>query len=570
MNTYPKLFIYLYIFLTIINIINSTESITEENITNDSDQTDVIQLNVGGELIMTTRSTLTCITNSTLAIIFNDRWENILSRDKHGNIFLDFNPVLFHHLLEQLRLIENNESILFYPPLLSSLIIPYEKMLRKLGLNQLNKPNDIIQLNVGGEILTTRQKILNQITNYTTNLFIDSNPYEIRQLVNQLREQDEIEIVTETTTFAPETTSFFTTFTPETTSYSTMLSPETTSFSATFIPETTFSSTTLSPETTSFSATFIPKPSKPMITTSEYDDGICANATWNPYGITVAGGNGQGSELNQLNHPMGIFIDENSSIYVADTHNNRISKWILGASQGEIVVGANNSKNYVSSVVVDKNQTIYLCDRFNNRIVRWLKNALMEEVILSNISCWGLALDKEGSLYISGHEDNRIIKWPAKEIVAGGNGEGNQNDQLSSPYQIFIDNKQTIYIADYFNHRIMKWFNDDLQEGLIVAGGNGYGDGLDQLKLPHSVVVDQMGTMYIVDFGNNRILRWFKHSKSGRILIGNDESGNDANQLSDPYDIAFDREGNLYVADTSNHRIQMYRIDKSACTTNEL
>jgi DNA-binding beta-propeller fold protein YncE len=79
-----------------------------------------------------------------------------------------------------------------------------------------------------------------------------------------------------------------------------------------------------------------------------------------------------------------------------------------------------------------------------------------------------------------------------------------------------------------------------------------------------------MGTMYIVDFGNDRILRWFKDATSGMVIIGQDGTRNKASQLSDPYDIAFDREGNLYVADTSNHRIQMFRIDKSSCTMSKL
>jgi sugar lactone lactonase YvrE len=450
---------------------------------------------------------------SILAIMFNGQWEDQLNRDQQGNIFLDFNPILFQHLLEQLRFIENKETIQFYPPPSSSLlVIPFEKMLRKLRLMQSQTFKDVRQLNVGGEILTTGQKIFNQISNLTTDLFIDSDPKVFRRLINQLREEREIDV-------EPVTTE----------------------------------------ENELSTSTFIP-------TTINYDDGICARAIWNTNGTTVAGGNGQGSGLNQLDHPMGLFIDDNASIYIADTYNHRIIKWLSGASHGEIIINSNQSKNYVSKVIVHRNGTIYYCDRFHNRIQQWFNYT--EQTILSNISCWGLTLDNEGSLYISGHDDHRILKWPSQQIVAGGNGEGNDNDQLSSPYQIFLDRNQTIYIADYFNHRIMKWFND-LQEGLVVAGGNGYGDQIDQLKLPHSVIVDQMGTMYIVDFGNDRIMRWFKYSTKGTIIIGNDGSGNRTSQLSDPYDIAFDRQGNLYVADTSNHRIQMYQIDKSACATSE-
>ena len=457
--------------------------------------TDVIALNVGGHLFLTIRSTLTRISPSILAIMFNGQWEEKLNRDEQGNIYLDFNSILFEHFLEQLRLMGNEKSIQLSPPLSIALHIPFEKMLRKLGIYSSLISNDVRLVNVAGTILTTRQKIIDQFSNITDDFFLDSHPDQIRRRINQLREED-----------------------------------------------------SSSNETSSMEII-------------DYKDGICTAATWNTDGITVAGGHGPGSGLNQLDHPMGLFLDDHSSIYIADTHNHRIIKWLPGASQGEILVHHNTTTNYVSKVVVHRNGTVYYCDRSKDQITRWFNH--QEEILLSN-TCWGLAFDRENSLYISGHEDPRILQWPSRDIVAGGHSAGNDIDQLSSPYQIFVDHNQTIYIADYFNHRIIKWFKDS-KEGLVVAGGNGYGSGFDQLKLPHAVLVDQMGTIYIVDFGNDRIMRWFKHSKTGVILIGNDGSGNQTNQLSDPYDIAFDRHGNLYVADTSNHRIQMYRIDKTAC-----
>ena len=41
---------------------------------------------------MTTRHTLTRVTNSTLAMMFNGRWEHKLANDQHGNIFPRFQP----------------------------------------------------------------------------------------------------------------------------------------------------------------------------------------------------------------------------------------------------------------------------------------------------------------------------------------------------------------------------------------------------------------------------------------------------------------------------------------------
>jgi hypothetical protein len=213
-----------YIFSIIIAIVTTSELSVEQNTTDEIinvqqesklneekksiKSTDVIQLNLGDQLIMTTRSTLTRVTDSTLAIMFNGRWDDKLSRDHQGNIYLDFNPILFDHLLEQLRLLENNVSFVIYPPLSPSLVIPFGKMLRKLSINQLHKPKDVIELYIGGEVLTTRQKIFTQISNLTTHhLFVDSDPKLFRQLVNQLREEQEIDIQEENESFNTTLTS---------------------------------------------------------------------------------------------------------------------------------------------------------------------------------------------------------------------------------------------------------------------------------------------------------------------------------------------------------------------------
>ncbi len=47
-------------------------------------------------------------------------------------------------------------------------------------------------------------------------------------------------------------------------------------------------------------------------------------------------------------------------------------------------------------------------------------------------------------------------KWIQNGItVAGGNGQGNELNQLSCPWNVHVDDDQTIYVADYNNHRIV-------------------------------------------------------------------------------------------------------------------
>ena len=64
------------------------------------------------------------------------------------------------------------------------------------------------------------------------------------------------------------------------------------------------------------------------------------NARWSQTGVTVAGGNGRGNALNQLNRPFGLDIDDdNQSIVIADKWNHRIIEWKMGASHGRVIVG---------------------------------------------------------------------------------------------------------------------------------------------------------------------------------------------------------------------------------------
>src|SRR5690242_5546050 len=84
------------------------------------------------------------------------------------------------------------------------------------------------------------------------------------------------------------------------------------------------------------------------------------SAKWAQNGITVVGGNGQGNELNQLDHPMVLYIDDEQTIYVGDSSNHRIVEWKYGAMCGQVVAGGNgrgNAANQLSNpedVVVDK------------------------------------------------------------------------------------------------------------------------------------------------------------------------------------------------------------------------
>ncbi|CAF4433538.1 unnamed protein product, partial [Rotaria magnacalcarata] len=86
----------------------------------------------------------------------------------------------------------------------------------------------------------------------------------------------------------------------------------------------------------------------------------------------------------------------------------------------------------------------------------------------------------------------------------------------------------------------MKWMKGK-KEGIIVAGGQGKGNGLTQLSYPGGVVVDQLGTVYVADDENDRIMCWPKGATQGSVIVGGNGGGGQSNQLNGPEGSSFDR-----------------------------
>ncbi|CAF0772635.1 unnamed protein product [Adineta steineri] len=299
---------------------------------------------------------------------------------------------------------------------------------------------------------------------------------------------------------------------------------------------------------------------------------ININTKWKQHGITFAGGNGRGNQLNQLSNPRGIYVDDDhQTIFISDYGNHRIVEWECGAQSGEVVAGGNgygnrsDQFNYPSDVIVDKkNDSLIICDYGNGRVVRWSRqNTTNGETVISNIDCSRVTMDNNGDLYVSDCIKNEVKRWKQGETegtkVAGGYGQGNHLNQLHCPSYIFVDEDHSVYVSDCLNHRVMKWMKG-AKEGIVVAGGNGQGSSLTQLSYPRGVIVDHLGNVYVADSSNHRIMGWCEGSCEGNIVVGGHGYGDKSDYLYEPRGLSFDVEGNLYVVDWGNHRIQKFEI----------
>jgi sugar lactone lactonase YvrE len=272
---------------------------------------------------------------------------------------------------------------------------------------------------------------------------------------------------------------------------------------------------------------------------------------------TVAGsgrygysGDGGPAEQACLNVPYDAAIDRAGNLYIADTGNNRIRRIDV---KGDITTIAGNGQG---------------CYRGDGG------PALLA-------SLWGpsrLAVDDIGNIYIADSGNRRIRKVDTRGIITTliGNGEvgcmgGNcPADQaiLGGPTDVAVDKAGNVYIADGICHRVRKV---DTRGVITVLAGNGNGgfsgDGSPAVQaglcFPAGVAIDEDGSVYIADKGNNRIR---KVDVGGIIttVAGNGKGGSGGDGglaikagLWFPYDVATDAAGNIYIADLSNHRIRV-------------
>jgi hypothetical protein len=129
---------------------------------------------------------------------------------------------------------------------------------------------------------------------------------------------------------------------------------------------------------------------------------------WKQVGLTIVGRSCRADNLN-LCFPQNTFIDDDQTVYIVDRGNHRIVEWKSNANNGRIVAGGNgkgnkmNQLNYPRDVIIDKeNNCFIISDNENRRVMRWSRqNNTNGQIIISDIDCSRLTMDKDGSLYVS-------------------------------------------------------------------------------------------------------------------------------------------------------------------------
>ncbi len=207
-----------------------------------------------------------------------------------------------------------------------------------------------------------------------------------------------------------------------------------------------------------------------------------------------------------------------------------------------------------------------------------------------------VTVDSDGNVYIVDNGNHRVISIPPESTEANrvwgqadlvSNGANRiEADSISGAYQMAVDYSQApfpLYVSDTNNHRVLIWkdsrrFPDGAPADLVIGqrdlttavanGDTGVGQSptATSLSRPRGLALNQAGDLFVVDSGNNRVLRFRRPvDQSGRItadlVIGQRDflssisAAVSASSLRSPSGVAVGPQGDLFVSDTGNNRV---------------
>ncbi|CAF1081036.1 unnamed protein product [Adineta steineri] len=336
-----------------------------------------------------------------------------------------------------------------------------------------------------------------------------------------------------------------------------------------------------------------------------------------------------GAASNQLHSPQSLSFDSYGNLYVADSENHRIQKFILVTNSCDISYNlpkfcsnATWNPNAITSIYfhnngvfsqrlfINNNNTVYMSATSSNNILVWLEgNASPQTYNSPDISDPGaIFVTVNGAVYVYNNGINGSInKWVhngpgGSDLVTRVNGTCNG---------IFVDIEDNIYCSISDSHTVLL-FNNGTYTSLIIAGNGSAGFGPYMLNTPRGIFVDINLNLYIADCRNNRVqllqgeypnmttvvgngsnetitfdcptsvildadgYLFILDSNNQRIVGSNADGyrcivgcingiGSVSNQLSQPWSLSFDSYGNIYVNDAGNSRLQKFLFISNSC-----
>jgi sugar lactone lactonase YvrE len=293
-------------------------------------------------------------------------------------------------------------------------------------------------------------------------------------------------------------------------------------------------------------------------------------------------------DASGLHFPLGIAVNSDGSVYIADRNNHRVLQFAPGGNTKAVRVYGQHGN-------------------FNTYIANFDGKAgsgggpSADSLSMPTV----VALDGTGSVYIDDRENHRVLFYPSGQTTAtkvfgqfgsfntnpvnndGTGASGGPSSENIGVYSLGVvaDSQGGLYVADSSNNRILHFAVGSDTKAARVYGQHGRfttnsknnnGKGTterpsrDSLNFPRGMALDSKGGLYVADRENNRVLYFAPgNTRADRVygqygsfttsVPNNNGKGQNgapsADSLFSPRAVAVDAQDGLFIADTGNNRV---------------
>lgn len=272
------------------------------------------------------------------------------------------------------------------------------------------------------------------------------------------------------------------------------------------------------------------------------------------------------ASASSLRSPSGLAIDPVSGkLFVASGTQNRVLRYadvasLASGAAAEAVIGQGSytttgpgatasTLHEPKGLHLDSSGRLWVADYFNHRVLMFENAATLPEF---------------------GATPDLVLGQPNFTTVSSGVSETGMN----GPVGVFVDAADNLWVADSDNFRVLKFASvSSLSNGAAattVLGQPNFnssipGTSVSQTENVAALVVDADGSLWVADYGNQRVLRFDDAATLGngapadgvlgQVDFTSSIVGTTAETMAEPSALALDPTGTLFISDFNSNRV---------------